>query len=237
MQLPAPLIPARLIRRYKRFLADVLLEREGAAPRETTVLCPNPGRMIGLDAPDSRIWLSRSDNPKRKYALTWELSELPGGLVGINTNLPNSIAAEALAAGRIEELSGYESHRREVRYGKNSRIDLLLESPGRAPCYLEIKNCHLMREPGLAEFPDAVTARGLKHLEELGNMVEAGARSVMLYVVQREDCERFAPAGDIDPAYAEGLTRAKARGVEMLVYSCKLSRSEILLDKPLKALI
>ncbi|MEJ1996051.1 MAG: DNA/RNA nuclease SfsA [Limibacillus sp.] len=237
MQLPAPLIPARLIRRYKRFLADVLLEEGQGAARETTVLCPNPGRMIGLDAPDSRIWLSRSDNPKRKYALTWELSDLPGGLVGINTNLPNGIAAEALEKDRIEDLRGYESHRREVRYGANSRVDFLLESPGRAPCYLEIKNCHLMREPGLAEFPDAVTARGLKHLEELGNMVEQGARAVMLYVVQREDCARFAPAGDIDPAYAEGLTRAKARGVEMLAYSCKLSRSEIFLDKPLETLI
>ena len=239
MQLPAPLIPARLIRRYKRFLADVRLEEAGGAGggQEITVLCPNPGRMIGLDMPNSRIWLSLSDNPKRKYAHTWELSALPGGLVGINTNLPNAIAEEAIAAGRVPELAGYASLRREVRYGRNSRIDILLEDEGRPPCYVEIKNCHLMREPGLAEFPDAVTARGLKHLEELGDAVEAGARAVMLYVVQREDCTRFAPAGDIDPAYAAGLERAKARGVEMLSYACKLSIREILLDKPLETLI
>lgn len=233
MDLPKPLIPARLIRRYKRFLADVALE----GGEETTVLCPNPGRMIGLDAPGDRIWLSRSDNPKRKYALTWELSEQPGGLVGINTNLPNAIAQEAIAAGRVKELTGYGSLTREVRYGRNSRIDILLEGEGKAPCYVEIKNVHLLRQGALAEFPDAVTKRGLKHLEELGDVVEAGGRAVMLYVVQREDCRQFAPAADIDPAYAEGLARAKARGVEAYAYSCKLSTKEILLDEALEVLI
>ena len=231
MKLPTPLIPARLQRRYKRFLADVALEQGGEV---LTVLCPNPGRMIGLDQEGSRIWLSRSDNPKRKYALTWELSEIGGGLVGINTNLPNSIAEEAVSAGRVEELTGYDALRREVRYGKNSRIDILLQQEGRPDCYVEIKNVHLMREPGLAEFPDAVTKRGLKHLEEMGDMVEAGARAVMLYVVQREDCDGFAVAGDIDPAYAAGLARALSRGVEAYAYSCNLSCEEIILDRRLK---
>ncbi len=237
MQLPAPLLPARLLRRYKRFLADVVPQEGPDAGREITVLCPNPGRMIGLDQPGSQVWLSRSDNPKRKYALTWELSELPGGLVGINTNLPNTIAEEAIAAARVPELAGYQGLRREVRYGRNSRIDILLESEKRAPCYVEVKNVHLMREEGLAEFPDSVTKRGLKHLEELGDMVEAGARAVMLYVVQREDCSRFAPAADIDPAYAEGLARARGRGVEAIAYACKLTLDEILLDKPLETTI
>ena len=153
--------------------------------------------------------------------------------MGINTNLPNAIAEEAIAAGRVPELAGYRQLRREVRYGRNSRIDILLESEDRAPCYVEVKNVHLMREEGLAEFPDSVTKRGLKHLEELGDMVEAGARAVMLYVVQREDCSRFSPAADIDPTYAEGLARARGRGVEALAYACKLTLDEILLDKPL----
>jgi sugar fermentation stimulation protein A len=153
MKLNAPLIPARLLRRYKRFLADVRLE----SGEELTATCPNTGTMLGLCEPGSRIWLSRSANPARKYAHTWHLSERPGlGLVGIDTSLPNRIAEEAITSGALPELAGYTSFRREVKYGTNSRIDLLLEDTGRPPCYVEAKNVTLIRRPGLAEGRDAL---------------------------------------------------------------------------------
>lgn len=223
MHLPAPLIPAVLLRRYKRFLADVRLD-DGT---EITVHCPNPGAMTGLTAEGSRVWLSLSGNRARKLPHTLELMEVGGRLVGINTGHPNRVVEAALAAGEVPELAGYERVRREVRYGAASRIDLLLESDGRPDCYVEIKNVHLMRAPGLAEFPDSVTARGARHLDELAAMVAAGARAVMLYVVQREDCDGFALAADIDPAYAAAFDRARAAGVEAFVYDCSLSLTEI----------
>jgi sugar fermentation stimulation protein A len=227
MRYPAPLMPATLVRRYKRFLADVMLP----SGETVTVHCANPGAMIGLNVPGARVWLSLSNNPKRKLGHSWELIEvdLGGGaeLVGINTSLPNALAGEAIAAGIIPELAGYASIRREVKYGKNSRVDFLLEHPARPPCYVEIKNVHLMRRPGLAEFPDAVTKRGAKHLVELGAMVAAGARAVMLYLVQIGSAERFALARDIDPAYGAAFDTARALGVEAIARRCRLTRQGI----------
>lgn len=227
MLFPTPLVRARLLRRYKRFLADVVLE-DGT---EHVVHCPNPGAMLGLAHPDAEIWLSRSPNLKRKLPYTWELERVGNGLVGINTNQPNALVHEAIIAGTIAPLAGYDASRREVRYGENSRIDILLEGEGRAPCYVEIKNVHLLRgdglNPGAAEFPDCVTKRGAKHLDELAAMVAAGNRAVMLYCVQREDCDRFALAADIDPGYAAAFARATQAGVEAYAYACTLSVEEI----------
>ena len=227
MRFSAPLIPAILVRRYKRFLADVRLP----SGEEVTAHVANPGAMTGLATPGATVWLSRSDNPKRKLAMSWELVEvdLGGGieLVGVNTGHPNGVVAEALAAGLIPELAGYATVRREVRYGKGSRVDLLLEDPARPACYVEIKNVHLMRQPGLAEFPDAVTARGARHLDELAAMVAAGHRAVMLYLIQIGSAERFALAADIDPAYASAFVRARAAGVEAIAYRCAITADGI----------
>jgi sugar fermentation stimulation protein A len=229
MQQPNPLIRGTLIRRYKRFLADVALD-SGA---EMTVHCPNPGAMLGMTDPGIEVWLSKSDNPKRKLSHTWELAHVDGGLTGVNTLAANRIGAEAIGHGKIPELEEYANIRREVKYGKNSRVDLLLEAKDRPACYVEIKNVHLMREAGLAEFPDSVTARGTKHLGELAAMVKAGHRAVMLYVVQRQDCDRFALAADIDPTYAAAFADAQAHGVEAIAYGCALSVEEIVLNKAL----
>ncbi|HEX6093104.1 MAG TPA: DNA/RNA nuclease SfsA [Dongiaceae bacterium] len=227
MKFNQPLRPARLLKRYKRFLADVVLD-DG---RQVTVHCPNPGSMMGLSDPDSEVWLSPAP-PGRKLPFGWELVRVGTHLVGINTAWPNRLAEEALAAGRIEALGGYAARRREVAYGENSRIDLLLESPDRARCYVEVKNVHLKRRAG-AEFPDCVTQRGAKHLQELSAMVKAGHRAVMLYVVQRTDCDSFALAADIDPAYAAAFDGARRAGVEMLCYRCDITREGIEITEPL----
>ncbi len=229
MNFSAPLIPGSLIKRYKRFLADVRLD-DGT---EITAHVANSGAMTDLKTPESRVWLSRSDNPKRKLAYTWELIEADGALVGVNTAHPNAIVAEALAAGRIPELAGYADLRREVPYGVNSRIDILLTAPDRPRCLVEVKNVHLMRTPGLAEFPDAVTARGAKHLQEMADAVRTGDRAAMVYLVQRGDCDRFALAADIDPAYARAFAAARAAGVEALCFACAITREGLTLDRPL----
>ncbi len=230
MRLPAPLLPGHLVKRYKRFLADIVLDSGEAI----TAHCANPGSMFGVAQAGARVWISRSADPKRKLAHSWELVEIGGALIAVNTSNPNRIAAEAIEAGAIPALAGYASLRREVRYGGASRIDLLLDdgADGR-PCYVEVKNVHLSREPGLAEFPDSVTARGAKHLEELAAMVKQGARAVMLFVVQRPDCEVFRPAADLDPVYAAGLARAVAAGVETLCYDCDVTTQAVTLRRPL----
>ena len=233
MRFSAPLVEGRLVRRYKRFLSDVELH----TGEMVTAHCANPGSMLGLTTPGSRVWLSRSDNPKRKLAFSWELIEVDLGrgatLVGINTSSPNGAVASAIQNDLIPELTGYASLRREVRYGGNSRIDILLEDEARPPCYVEIKNVHLMREAGLAEFPDSVTARGAKHLAALSQMAAASARAVMVYFVQRGDADAFALAEDIDPTYAAAFRAAAASGVEALALVSSLSLEGLSPPRPI----
>lgn len=233
MRFSAPLVEGRLVRRYKRFLSDVELH----TGEMVTAHCANPGSMLGLTTPGSRVWLSRSDNPKRKLAFSWELIEVDLGrgatLVGINTSSPNGAVASAIQNDLIPELTGYASLRREVRYGGNSRIDILLEDEARPPCYVEIKNVHLMREAGLAEFPDSVTARGAKHLAALSQMAAASARAVMVYFVQRGDADAFALAEDIDPTYATAFRAAAASGVEALALVSSLSLEGLSPPRPI----
>lgn len=211
MQFSTILHKATLIKRYKRFLADVKLV-DGAI---VTAHCPNTGSMESCFFEGCTVWLSPSSNPERKLKWTWEFSEIQEGLVGINTAIPNAVVAEAIKNGEIPEFSGYQSLRREVKYGKNSRIDILLESKGKPPCYIEIKNTTLRRNDGIL-FPDAVTERGRKHLEELSQLAMAGQRAVMLFFVNRPDGSYFAPADDIDPQYGLALRSAEAAGVEII---------------------
>jgi sugar fermentation stimulation protein A len=231
MRLPT-LLRGTLIRRYKRFLADVRLD-DG---RLVTATCPNTGSMLGLNAPGSVVWLSQSDSPTRKYPFTWELVEADLGagpaLVGINTGHPNKLVAEAVAARRIKALAGYPTLRREVKYGRNSRIDLLLEDAQRGLCYVENKNVHLSRRHGLAEFPDSVTARGVKHLAEMSDMVRQGHRAVMVFLIQRAEATRLALARDIDPGYGAAFDKARAAGVETIALRCRVGIDEIAVDRP-----
>jgi sugar fermentation stimulation protein A len=232
MRFTPALIPATLTRRYKRFLADVVLD----SGRTLTVHIANPGAMTGLNRASSRVWLSLSPNPSRKLPYSWELVEADFGngpeLVGVNTGYPNRLVADVIGGGLIPELRGYATIRREVRYGRSSRVDFLLEGPQRPPCYLEIKNVHLMRQPRLAEFPDSVTARGARHLNELATVVKSGARAVTLYVIQIPSAERFAIARDIDPAYGAAFDRARAAGVEMLAWRCMVTVDGIEIAAP-----
>jgi sugar fermentation stimulation protein A len=218
-----PLLPARLIARYKRFLFDAELENGEII----TGFCPNTGSMRGLTTPGSRIWLSEHDSPTRKYRHVFELIEADGTLVGVNTAMPNRLAEEAILAGQISDLGDYASLRREQKYGRNSRIDFLLTDAAKPTTYVEVKNVHFTRTPGLAEFPDTVTARGAKHLEELGDMVEQGHRAVMLYVIQRDDCRGFRVCSDLDPSYGLAYVRARQRGVEAFAIKCRISPVEI----------
>jgi len=219
MLLPQPLVRGRLVQRYKRFFADIVLD-DG---QEITAHCPNPGAMLGVNLPGQGAWVSWSDDPKRKLPWTLQLVEAGGGLVGVNTMLPNRLVAEALADAAIPELSGYATVRPEVKYAEASRVDFLLTHPDRSPCWLEVKNVHLSRTPGLAEFPDCVAARSTRHLGDLAAQVVAGDRAVALFVVQRMDCESFKACEDLDPAFARGLTQAARAGVEVLVYACDVT--------------
>jgi len=217
-----PLIPGQLLRRYKRFLADVRLENG----ETVTAHCPNSGSMKTCVGEGWPVMLSISDSPKRKLRHTWEMVHNGSCWIGINTHLANRVAEEAVANDVIAELRGYEGVRREVRYGESSRIDLLLEG-GDGICYVEVKNVTLVDGAGRYAFPDAVTSRGLKHLGELTAMVGRGHRAVMLYVIQRSDGGAFTAAGDIDPAYAQGLRRAVDGGIEALAYRTDVSPAGI----------
>lgn len=230
MRFASPLEPGVLVNRYKRFFADVRLD-DGT---HVTAHCPNPGAMLGLKTPGMPVWLSRSADLKRKLATTLELVDNGMGLVGVNTMNPNRLAAEAIAAGAIPELADYASLRREVAYDGDSRIDILLESPDRERCWVEVKNSHFLREPGLAEFPDCNTVRGVKHLKALERRVEAGERAVMLFVVQATNVDEFDTADDIDKAYGPALREAAAKGVEVIVTGCALSATEIVIDRPMR---
>lgn len=233
MRFATPLVPARLLRRYKRFLADVLLD-DGT---EAVAHCPNPGAMTGLAEPGTRIWLEPNDDPKKKLKYGWRLVEHPEGhFTGIDTALPNRALAEALRAGRVPGLEGYEAIRAEVKYGTRSRVDFLLSAPGRPDCpdcYLEIKSVTLSRRPGLAEFPDTTTARGARHMEELAAMARQGHRAAVLFLAQRTDAARVTLARDIDPAYAAAFDAARAAGVEALALACRITPEEVTPTAPL----
>ena len=221
-----PLIPGILIKRYKRFLADIELP----GGEIVTAHCPNSGSMTTCSEAGRPVYISRADNPKRKLKYTWELIEMPESLVGVNTLVPNRLVARTILSGQVEALSGYEHLTREVKVGDHSRIDLCLSSHQGKRCYVEVKNCTLV-ENGRASFPDAVTTRGLKHLNELQGLVEAGHRGVIFYLIQRMDARLFAPADHIDPDYGRGLRKAIENGVEILVYDVTIDPTQICLNK------
>ncbi|UWR42680.1 DNA/RNA nuclease SfsA [Phaeobacter inhibens] len=230
MRFQTPLLPAVLIRRYKRFLADCQLP-DG---REVTAHCANPGSMLGLAEPGSAVWLEPNDDPKKKLKYGWRLVEVAGGtLVGVDTSVPNRALKSALEARQIAALSAYETVRAEVKYTEKSRIDFLLSQPGLPDCYVEVKSVTLSRQPGLAEFPDSVTARGAKHLGNLADMCRAGHRAVLLYLVQRGDCDRFEIARDIDPTYAAAWDAAAAAGVERVVITTRVSPEGVEIAGPI----
>ena len=223
------LLEGRLVRRYQRFLADV--ETAGGL---VTAHCPNTGSMLGCKDAGMRVWLSPASNPARKLAWTWELVETaPGVIVGVHTGRSNALVREAIEAGAVPELTGYPTLRPERKYGEGSRIDLLLQAPGRPDCYVEVKNVTAAVEGGVGYFPDAVTARGAKHLRELAAMVAAGHRAVLVFCVQRGDVAEVRPADHIDPAYGRALRDALAAGVEVLALGATVTPQAIALTRRL----
>jgi len=221
-----PLLTGRLIKRYKRFLADVRLDTGTVV----TAHCPNSGSMLGCAVPGSRVWVSRSDNPRRKLAYTWELIRIQASLIGINTLVPNKLVKSAIENHLISELCGYQTVRSEVKTSAGTRLDLVLEDGSDRRCYVEIKNCTLV-ENGTALFPDAVTVRGQKHLDELKNLVSAGHRGVIFYLIQRMDAVRFAPAARIDKVYAQKLVHAHNKGVEIITRDVVITPEQIQINQ------
>jgi sugar fermentation stimulation protein A len=214
-----PLIEGRLLRRYKRFLADV----EFADGNIHTVHCPNPGSMMGLKEPGSKVWISDSANPKRKLRYTLELLEADGTLVAINTMNPNKIAREAIEGGLVSGLKNFSALQSEVRYGENSRVDFLATTSPDRKCWIEVKNCHLVRGNNLYEFPDSVTSRGAKHLRDLSAKIQEGDDAILLFIIQRADGDRLSLAADLDPAYAREHIKATAMGVKTVCLRCDVS--------------
>ena len=236
MKFARQLVEGRLIRRYKRFLADIQLPGE-----VITAACPNTGSMMGCAEPGSRVWLSVHDKPTRKYRHTWEIVEIAGAMpvmVGINTGLPNALVEEAIVAGAIEELKGYKVLRREVGYGEEgSRVDIVLESPRRKRCYVEVKNVTAAASRGIALFPDSVSERGARHLRELMRLKASGERPVQFYCVQREDVTEVRPADAIDPEYGRTLREALAAGVEVFAYRARVTPGEIRIEQRIPVVI
>jgi sugar fermentation stimulation protein A len=220
------LIPGILVKRYKRFMADVKL----ADGEVVTAHCPNSGSMRECCEPGRPVYLSFHDNPKRKLKYTWELIEMPTSIVGINTLIPNRLVAESIEAGLVSDLNGYDNIAREVKTSDNTRLDILLSSEDGNRCYVEIKNCTLVKE-GVACFPDAVTSRGLKHLVELSSLVSKGFRCVIFYVIQRMDANIFQPADHIDPAYGRELRQVLKHGVEIIVCDTQIDLKTIRLNR------
>lgn len=228
MDFAAPLVPATLVQRYKRFLADVRLP-DGTV---VTAHCANPGSMLGLKAPGSVVWLSPA-GPGRKLPFGLELVAADGTLVAINTGNPNRLAVEAVRAGLVPGVPADAALQREVRYGdENSRVDLVATAPDGTRTFIEVKNCHLMRTPGLAEFPDSVTERGAKHLRELARVVARGDRALLLFIVQRGDCTRLAFAADLDPRYAGAAREAARAGVAFAALACHVSTAAVTASHP-----
>ncbi len=226
-----PLLKGTLIRRYKRFLADIELD----SGKLITAHCPNTGSMAACAEPGRPVYVSQSDNPKRKLKYTWEMIEMPTSLVGVNTNVPNRLVYHAIKSDMIPELQGYDLVKREVPIGNRTRIDLAL-AKGDATCYVEIKNCTLVTD-GIARFPDAVTERGRKHLIELQRMKETGARSVIFFFIQRMDATAFRPADDIDPQYGNALRSVLDQGVEALAYDVYIDIKSIRIHRPVPIVI
>ncbi|MAQ81818.1 MAG: DNA/RNA nuclease SfsA [Maritimibacter sp.] len=230
MQFATPLVPARLIRRYKRFLADVRLE-DGT---EVTAHCPNPGSMMGLADPGMRIWLEPNDDPKKKLKYGWRLVEHDtGDFTGIDTAVPNRMLKDALIARAVPGLAAYDQVRPEVKYGEKSRVDFLLSANGLPDAYVEVKSVTLLRQPGVAEFPDAKTTRGARHMAELAAMVAEGHRAYALFLVQRTDAQMVRIAHDIDPAYGQALRDAETAGVGILAHACGITPKGVTLGPEL----
>lgn len=221
-QLWPELVTGTLIKRYKRFLADIQLDNGDMV----TAHCPNSGSMKACCEPGRPVYISHQDKPGRKLKYTWELIDMGSSLVGVNTNMPNRLVKSSVEAGAVPELAGYETVRSEVKVSDHSRLDLMLTDPVKADCYIEIKNCTLV-DQGHAQFPDAVTQRGLKHIHELESLLQQGNRCVMFYLIQRMDVDRFSPADHIDPAYGKGLRHAVEQGVEVLVYDTIITPQSI----------
>ena len=221
------LVRGTLIKRYKRFLADVELDNG----QLVTAHCPNTGSMTGCSEPGSPVYLTYHDDPKRKLNYTWQLIQMPGSLVGVNTMIPNRLVELSIRAGVVPEFQSARNVRREVSIGNRSRIDLQLINAGGRTCYIEIKNCSLV-ENGVAKFPDAVTARGVKHIKELERLCAQGNHSVMFYFIQRMDARSFQPADHIDPDYGAALTRATKNGVQVMAYDVHVDLNGIRLRRP-----
>jgi sugar fermentation stimulation protein A len=230
---PSPLQPATLLQRYKRVLADVQFD-DGAI---ATAHVPNTGAMLGVSKPGSRVWLSPAPaGSKRKLAWTLHLVEADGGLVGVDTSLPNRLVAESLAAGALAPFAAYKSIRAEVAYAKASRVDFLLDGGDRPVCFLEVKNVHMRRTGRLAEFPDCKAERSARHMHDLAEQIARGARAAAVFVVQRMDCDAFCPADDLDPGFAAAFNSARAAGVEIHAWDCDIGITGVRLRRPIRVL-